>query len=609
MPRAHVLTVAGSDSGGGAGIQADLKTFFALDTYGMSVLTALTAQNTCGVEGIHMPPPTFIEQQFDCVARDMRIDGIKIGMLANADVVRTVAACIRRWRHTRPPDAPVVLDPVMVSTSGSALLSDGAVSSVVTELLPVCSVVTPNLMEAAHILKHSPSAEHQRAVAGEEPLTLEKMLRMAAMVVDMGAPNALVKGGHARVPRAELARQLAAVGLDVAERVDDVAAACTRDARGAEEEVPLAAGNASSAAKDDAAIMLSLGASVLRHNDTTLFFTRADADVAALGQFGGSGAPTYTVDVLVETVPVRQTTIFARPTVDTTATHGTGCTLSAAICAAQASGTALRCAVAEATAFMQDALRAGDEELGEGAGPLDHGALVQRSAIPTRNARLRTPLTTSLIARSWALWVSYTRHPFVAQLAQGTLPERAFTWFLRQDYVYLKHYARLWATAAADATCSLEERDAYASLARSTVQEVEALHVCVCGAAGITRAALEATHESRATMVYTRFLLDTAREGLLPLLASAASCAIGYAEVGRRLQGAMPVEHRPYAEWIAEYSGSEFQAAAARTVDLLEARAEEERPGRAYMARLQHVWDVATRLEIGMWDEALAHGS
>ena len=130
VPR--TLTIAGSDSGGGAGIQADLKTFLALQTYGMSVVTALTAQNTKGVQGVHAPSAAFVRQQFESVASDIRIDGIKIGMLANAEIVREVARFLGEWKKRNT--TPIVLDPVMVSTSGSLLLSHDAVAVSYTHL-------------------------------------------------------------------------------------------------------------------------------------------------------------------------------------------------------------------------------------------------------------------------------------------------------------------------------------------------------------------------------------------------------------------------------------------------------------------------------------------
>ena len=137
------LTIAGSDPSGGAGIQADLKTFSALGAYGTSVITALTAQNTRGVTGVHVVPTEFVIRQLETLVADVRLDVIKIGMLAIADIVRSVADFLRRH-----PQEHVVLDPVMVATSGDRLLDDDAVQAV-RELMPLTSLITPNLAEAA----------------------------------------------------------------------------------------------------------------------------------------------------------------------------------------------------------------------------------------------------------------------------------------------------------------------------------------------------------------------------------------------------------------------------------------------------------------------------
>ena len=138
----RVLSIAGSDSGGGAGIQADLKTFSALGCYGMTAITAITAQNTLGVTGIHGVPPDMLRAQIDAVAQDIGVDAVKIGMLASPEVVRVVAQAIRTHRLPH-----VVLDPVMVATSGAKLLADDALDALRTRLLPLATVLTPKEAE------------------------------------------------------------------------------------------------------------------------------------------------------------------------------------------------------------------------------------------------------------------------------------------------------------------------------------------------------------------------------------------------------------------------------------------------------------------------------
>ena len=174
----RVLSIAGSDSGGGAGIQADLKTFAALGCYGMTAITALTAQNTLGVRSIHSVPLQILADQIDAVVEDIGVDAVKIGMLHSADTVRTVAAALKRHGLRK-----VVLDPVMIATSGAKLIDDAAIDVLVSELFPLATVVTPNLDEAA-------------LLAGQ-PLHSEAEMEAAARrLVQRGAAAVLLKGGH-----------------------------------------------------------------------------------------------------------------------------------------------------------------------------------------------------------------------------------------------------------------------------------------------------------------------------------------------------------------------------------------------------------------------------
>ena len=173
------VTIAGSDSGGGAGIQADLKTFSALGVYGASVITALTAQNTKGVTGIHDVPPDFITAQIDAVFSDLDVRAVKIGMLSQPAVIEAVAAGLDRWKARN-----VVLDPVMVATSGDRLLNPDAIDVLKRVLIPRALVITPNLPEAAALL--------DEPVARSE----DEMLAQAGRLRDRGARAVLIKGGH-----------------------------------------------------------------------------------------------------------------------------------------------------------------------------------------------------------------------------------------------------------------------------------------------------------------------------------------------------------------------------------------------------------------------------
>lgn len=174
----RVLTIAGSDSGGGAGIQADLKTFLALGCHGMSAVTALTAQNTVGVKAIHEVPPDFVIAQMDAVASDIGVDAAKTGMLASAPIIEAVAKAIE-VHDIRP----LVIDPVFVSKHRDRLLAEDAVEALTTRLFPLAAVVTPNLYEA-------------EALVGAEVGSLDEMKEAARVLHAMGPASVLVKGGH-----------------------------------------------------------------------------------------------------------------------------------------------------------------------------------------------------------------------------------------------------------------------------------------------------------------------------------------------------------------------------------------------------------------------------
>jgi len=173
------VTIAGSDSSGGAGIQADLKTFAALGVYGASVITALTAQNTQGVTGIHQVPADFVTAQIDAVFGDLDVRAVKIGMVAEASVIEAIAAGLGRWSPGH-----VVLDPVMVATSGDRLLVPGAVEALRRKLIPRAQLITPNLPEAAALLDE-PVAMSESAIA-----------QQGQRLLALGCAAVLIKGGH-----------------------------------------------------------------------------------------------------------------------------------------------------------------------------------------------------------------------------------------------------------------------------------------------------------------------------------------------------------------------------------------------------------------------------
>ncbi len=258
----RALTVAGSDSGGGAGIQADLKVFSALGCFGMSVITALTAQNTHSVTGIFPVPPSFIGLQMDAVLSDIGADAVKIGMLHSPEVIAEVADKLTRWSC-----ANIVLDPVMVSKSGDKLLRDDAVHALKTLLIPKALIITPNLPEASVLLNRNVTDRAHMASAVRD-------------LAGLGCANVLLKGGH-----------------------------LTQDG----------------------------SADLLYRKDT---------------------------DRITE-LPGRR--------IDTPNSHGTGCSLSSAVCAGLARGLDLEAAVRQAKDYITGALAAGAAyTTGKGHGPVHH---------------------------------------------------------------------------------------------------------------------------------------------------------------------------------------------------------------------------------------------
>ena len=178
MMIARALTIAGSDSGGGAGIQADLKTFTVFGVFGMSAVTALTAQNTQGITGIHVVPASFVRQQIDAVLSDIGVDAVKTGMLVNTEIIRTVAGALRDHAVQN-----LVVDPVMAAGTGAALLEPEACEALVHDLVPLASLVTPNADEAERM-------------TGIPIKSVSDMHRAAAVLIERGARACLVKGGH-----------------------------------------------------------------------------------------------------------------------------------------------------------------------------------------------------------------------------------------------------------------------------------------------------------------------------------------------------------------------------------------------------------------------------
>ena len=483
IPR--VLTIAGTDPSGGAGLQADLKAFSAHGAYGMGVVTALVSQNTRGVRDVHVPPIEFLRSQLDAVSDDVAIDAIKIGMLFDAPIIAEVTDWLDGLRsgntaaadaaedsapEIAAQDAPtvddefldgtrapiVVLDPVMVATSGDRLLK-GEAEDALRGLLRHVDLVTPNIPELA-------------VLAGTAPATIPgEALDQARIVAADYDVMVLAKGGHL-------------IGGEV-------------------------------------------------------------------------------IDALVR--PDGSAERFTGPRVGTRNTHGTGCSLSAAIAALwPRTGDPVR-SVGVAKAWMTSALRHADElEVGEGNGPIHHFApLWERGLAPDA----------ATIADQWWESIADLRDAiddldFIKGLGSGSLPEEAFRDYLAQDALYLNGYARALAAASALAPTQ-EEQMFWSYAAHGAIAGEMELHRGFLGddAGSVDEGAVEASPVTRA---YVDHLVATAARGSYgELIAAVLPCFWLYRDIGHRLVARNHGSH-PYSRWLDTYADGSFDEDTNRAIDI-----------------------------------------
>lgn len=450
----RVLSIAGTDPTGGAGIQADLKSIAANGGYGMAAITALVAQNTHGVRSVHVPPVPFLAEQLDAVSDDVEIDAVKIGMLATTGVIHTV----RDWLdRVRPP--VVVLDPVMVATSGDRLL-DADAEQALRELLSRTDLLTPNIPELA-ILAGEPAATDWAAVVAQ-----------AGRVSVRYAVRVLAKGGH----------------------------------------------------------------------------------------LAGAELPDALVDARGDSVEIVE---FPGIRIDTTNTHGTGCSLSSALATRYARSGDWTEAVGESKRWLSESIRHGAElEVGSGHGPISHFAgLWERGGSETR------PTPAEVEAQWWEhireLRDGIDELPFVTGLGDGTIDRDAFLWYLAQDALYLRDYSRVLADASRLAPTA-EEQAFWAGSAQGAIAAELQLHE-----SWLTSEAIEGARPSDTTTAYLNHLLACAARGDYPvLIAAALPCFWLYQDVGTRLH---PLSHprHPYRSWLDTYADPAFEASTRRAIDIV----------------------------------------
>jgi len=474
VPR--VLSIAGTDPTGGAGIQADLKSIAANGGYGMAVVTALVAQNTRGVRAVHVPPAAFLAQQLEAVSDDVRIDAVKIGMLGTAEVAAVVDAWLQR---VRPP--LVVLDPVMVATSGDRLL-DADAEDALRALASRAQLLTPNIPELA-ILVGEPVADDWEGVLGQ-----------ARRLAEREGVAVLAKGGHLR----------------------------------------------------------------------------------------GQSAP----DALVDASGVHE---FPGRRIDTRNTHGTGCSLSSALATRRSAGMDWPEAVAEVKRWLSESIRHGAElEVGGGNGPVSHFAgLWQRGGTRTR------PSPEELEQEWWeqlrGVRDDIDALPFVRGLGDGSLDREAFLWYLAQDALYLRDYARALAEASRLAPAAAEQAF-WAQAAHGAIAAELQRHEGWLGAQ-----AVGAARPSPTTTAYLDHLAAAGARGGYPvLIAALLPCFWLYHDVGQRLQ---PLSHpaHPYRSWLESYADEAFAASTAQAVRIVTAAAAGAEEGTR--RRMQEAFHVSARHE------------
>ncbi|WP_082369269.1 bifunctional hydroxymethylpyrimidine kinase/phosphomethylpyrimidine kinase [Arthrobacter sp. ERGS1:01] len=481
----RVLSIAGSDPSGGAGIQADIKAISAHGGYAMAAITALTAQNTRGVADVHVPPAEFLGRQLDALSADITLDAVKIGMLGTAEVIATVGEWLA---ETRP--AVVVLDPVMVATSGDSLAGEGTLEGL-RGLLAQAHLVTPNLPELAALLGEPEAGNWEAA------LQQGKVLAASADI------HVLVKGGHLAGP-----------------------------------ECP------------DALI-------------------------------GPDGAMAH----------------FSSGRVDTPNTHGTGCTLSAALATVQVTTGDWVLTVERVKQWLTRALETSAElVVGHGHGPVNHFHELWESVPPAAGAFGR-----ELWADAAGPMAAILDLDFIKDLADGTLPEAHFAYYLAQDAMYLNAYSRVLARASELAPTEEEQRF-WAGGAQNCLAVELSLHRDWLSKHPAT------VEQGPVTKHYVDHLQAAAFAGSYgEVVAAVLPCYWLYAEVGRVLHADYTSRSagHPYGSWLETYADEAFAQATETAISIVDAAA--RRGSEQERARMRTAFAHSAQYEVDFFDAPRLH--
>lgn len=528
MPR--VLSIAGTDPSGGAGIQADLKSIAASGGYGMCVTTSLVAQNTCGVREVFTPPLEFLTAQLAAVFDDVTVDAVKIGMLGDADTIRTV----RTWLSEHPVPV-VVLDPVMIASSGDRLLQAKA-EQALRDLVPLVNVITPNIPELAVLCQKEPAQ------------TFDEAHEQAANLAAATGTTVIVKGGHL-------------CGQDAGNTAVFPDGTCAH-VRTPRLESRNTHGTGCSLSSS---LATRLGVELLQHTEAA----EHTAEQSVLTSEDTHRALQWSTRWLHES-------IAAGAGLQVGSGEGHGPVDHAA---------RARRLEAAASAYPWHHLLATTDSEGNTLDGTSPERLLPVSPVPAGEAVVKPagPWTAALWAAGGETWHQILDLPFVRALGDGTLDEDLFAFYLDQDALYLRDYSRALATLSARAD-SAEAQVHWAAGAHEAIAAESQLHEGWLA----NRARLGGS--SPITMGYTNFLrASAAGDDYVVGAAAILPCYWLYEEVGAVLSSQNHADH-PYAEWLSMYGGEEFAADVARSLAEVErafeaaSPAQRVRAARAYLS-------------------------